>query len=113
MKLQNILFTLACLLVCGGTMCEAKPTSAASDTDKSKGAFYTGTYRNLFNEYLGVTQSQTDERLAQIWKHFFVDEDTKMYFEDSDSTAYIYDTGSHDVRTDGMSYGMMICVQMN
>ena len=113
MKLQNILFTLACLLVCGGTMCEAKPTSAASDTDKSKGAFYTGVYRNLFNEYLGVTQSQTDERLAQIWKHFFVDEETKVHFEDSDSTAYIYDTGSHDVRTEGMSYGMMICVQMN
>ena len=113
MKLQNILLTLACLLVCGRTMCEAKPTSAASTTGKSKGAFYTGVYRNLFNEYLGVTQSQTDERLAQIWKHFFVDEDTKVYFEDSDSTAYIYDTGSHDVRTEGMSYGMMICVQMN
>lgn len=27
--------------------------------------------------------------------------------------AYIEDTGNHDVRTEGMSYGMMACVQMN
>ncbi len=25
--------------------------------------------------------------------------------------AYLEDTGNHDVRTEGMSYGMMICVQ--
>lgn len=25
--------------------------------------------------------------------------------------AYIEDTGNHDVRTEGMSYGMMLCVQ--
>jgi oligosaccharide reducing-end xylanase len=27
--------------------------------------------------------------------------------------AYMEDTGNHDVRTEGMSYGMMVCVQMN
>lgn len=27
--------------------------------------------------------------------------------------AFIYDTGSDDVRTEGMSYGMMICLQLN
>lgn len=27
--------------------------------------------------------------------------------------AYLEDTGNHDVRTEGMSYGMMVCVQLN
>ena len=27
--------------------------------------------------------------------------------------AYIEDTGNHDARTEGMSYGMMMCVQMD
>ena len=27
--------------------------------------------------------------------------------------GYMEDTGNHDVRTEGMSYGMMVCVQMN
>ena len=27
--------------------------------------------------------------------------------------AYVEDTGNHDVRTEGMSYAMMVCVQMN
>ena len=27
--------------------------------------------------------------------------------------AYLEDTGNHDVRTEGMSYGMMVCVQMD
>ena len=30
-----------------------------------------------------------------------------------DDMAYIEDTGNHDGRTEGMSYGMMMCVQMD
>lgn len=117
MKTSTILLTIACLLSC--TMAKSNsqdttpPHPAPTVAEGGDGAYYTGRYRNLFNEFLGVTQEQTDERLAQIWHHFFTDNDTKVYFQDSDSTAYIYDTGSHDVRTEGMSYGMMICVQMD
>ena len=64
-------------------------------------------------ERLGLTQTQTDEKIAQIWHHFFEDEQNKVYFEPDDSTAYILDTGNEDVRTEGMSYGMMICVQLD
>ena len=51
--------------------------------------------------------------MEQIWNHFFVNEKTKVYYESDDNTAYIYDTGNQDVRTEGMSYGMMICVQLD
>lgn len=113
MRLSSILLATVCLLANGSAACKATTNTAAQACNQRQGAFYTGVYRNLFNEYLGISESKTDERLAQIWKHFFVDDETKVYFEDSDSTAYIYDTGSHDVRTEGMSYGMMICVQMD
>lgn len=77
------------------------------------GAYYTDVYLNLFDKYLGISKQRTDEKINQIWNHFFVNEGTKVYFESNDNTAYIYDTGNRDVRTEGMSYGMMICVQLN
>ena len=35
----------------------------------------------------------------------------KVYFEVGDSMGYVSDIKNHDVRTEGMSYGMMIAVQ--
>lgn len=86
---------------------------AASSMPEGKGAFFTGKYHNLMVEHLGLTQALTDEKIARIWHHFFEDERNKVYFEPDDSTAYILDTGNNDVRTEGMSYGMMICVQLD
>lgn len=108
MKIYSVFLAL---IVCLGCGLDAWGKSAG--TGRPSGAFYTGIYPNLFHEHLGVSQDETDEKLARIWNHFFVDDETKVYYEDSDSTAYIYDTGSNDVRTEGMSYGMMICVQMD
>lgn len=118
MNLLVILLTLCCMLPCGTGMCGATGDIRDEAVDygnspQGDGAFYTGKYRNLFNEYLGVSQKETDDRLEYVWNHFFVNDGTKLYFEDSDSTAYIYDTGNRDVRTEGMSYGMMICVQLD
>ena len=36
-----------------------------------------------------------------------------FYHEAGGDMAYLEDTGNHDVRTEGMSYGMMVCVQMD
>lgn len=36
-----------------------------------------------------------------------------FYHEAGDDMAYLEDTGNHDVRTEGMSYGMMVCVQLD
>lgn len=75
------------------------------------GAFETGTYPNLF-AWIGKGEEETEERLEQITKDFFYGEES-FYHEAGDDMAYIEDTGNHDVRTEGMSYGMMICVQRN
>lgn len=35
----------------------------------------------------------------------------KIYWENDEGLGYVMDTGNHDVRTEGMSYAMMIAVQ--
>ncbi|MDD3040321.1 glycosyl hydrolase family 8 [Bacteroides sp.] len=118
----RILFLLIVLVISFNKHCAfASRTLCSGDGEKqmdsmdngSNGAYYTGAYLNLFDKYLGISKQQTNEKINQIWNHFFVNEGTKIYFEGNDNTAYIYDTGNRDVRTEGMSYGMMICVQLN
>ena len=75
------------------------------------GGFTTGKYRNLFAE-LGHTQEEVDARLGKVFSDVFEGPD-KVYFEVGDSMAYISDIKNHDVRTEGMSYGMMIAVQLD
>lgn len=77
---------------------------------------------NLFISLLGKNEEEVNERLQQVWKHFFTpsdlnryeaDDEKSVYYEVSNSTAFILDTGNNDVRSEGMSYGMMISVQLD
>lgn len=67
-------------------------------------------YRNYFLE-IGKTQEEIDSRLEEIKQEFFYGPD-RVYFTAGDDMGYLEDTGNHDARTEGMSYGMMMCVQM-
>ncbi len=77
----------------------------------NKGAFQTNNYRNLFVE-MGYSKKQVDNKLNEVFKEVFYGPH-KVYFEVGDSMAYISDIKNHDVRTEGMSYGMMIAVQFD
>ena len=78
-----------------------------------KGAFYTGVYRNVFEE-CGYSESEIEERLQDIWETmFFGSEEERIYFEAGDDMGYVVDTGNDDVRTEGMSYAMMMSVQLD
>lgn len=80
---------------------------------RTDGAFYTGQYRNMFKEY-GYSEAEIEERLRDTWdKLFYGDEDTRIYYPVGEDMGYILDTGNDDVRTEGMSYGMMMSVQMD
>lgn len=70
-------------------------------------------YRNLFVE-TGKTRKEVSKKLEEIWSVFFYGrEEERLYYPVGRDMGYIEDTGNHDVRTEGMSYGMMICVQMD
>ena len=82
------------------------------------GAFHTGQYRNLFTEQ-GHSQSEVQERLQRTFQQLFHGDPLteRVYFEagtnSNGSLAYVTDWANNDARTEGMSYGMMIAVQMN
>lgn len=70
--------------------------------------------RNLFRELLGKTDEETAAHIDSTWRQLR-EGDTRtqrLFYEAPDDTAYIADTGNDDVRSEGMSYGMMICVQL-
>jgi oligosaccharide reducing-end xylanase len=74
-----------------------------------KGAFETGRYRNLFVE-MGYKPEDVDRKLNEIFHDVFYGKN-KVYFEVGDSMGYVSDIKNRDVRTEGMSYGMMAAVQ--
>jgi oligosaccharide reducing-end xylanase len=62
----------------------------------------------------GISDEMAYERCMEIFNTiFYGDEGERVYTPVGDDLGYIEDTGNHDVRTEGMSYGMMMCVQMD
>ncbi|MDO7907244.1 glycosyl hydrolase family 8 [Paenibacillus sp. JX-17] len=78
-----------------------------------QGAVETGEYRNVLLES-GYTEQQITARLEETWSALFAgDDETRIYFPVNDDKGYILDTGNLDVRSEGMSYEMMMAVQMD
>ena len=75
----------------------------------TQGAFETGHYRNVFAE-MGYPPAEVESKLQEVFLDVFRGPH-KVYFEVGDSMGYVSDLKNHDVRTEGMSYGMMIAVQ--
>ena len=77
------------------------------------GAYKTGKYRNIFKEY-GYPEEEIQKRVEDTFNTiFYGNDDERFYHEAGDDMGYMVDTGNHDVRTEGMSYGMMVCVQLD
>ena len=74
-----------------------------------------GVPRNLFGELLGKTEAETTARIEAVWRQFTEGDAAaqRLYYETPEDTAYIADVGNGDVRSEGMSYGMMIAVQLD
>jgi len=82
-------------------------------TNLEQGAFYTNKYRNLLAE-CGYSQKEILSRIEDTWFQLFEgSEHTRIYAHAGDDMGYMVDTGNIDVRSEGMSYGMMMAVQLN
>lgn len=68
-------------------------------------------YRNVFAE-VGYPLEEIKQKIEQCFYEIFYGPN-RFYHEIGTDMAYIEDTGNLDVRTEGMSYGMMMCVQMD
>ncbi|HVU16640.1 MAG TPA: glycosyl hydrolase family 8 [Candidatus Didemnitutus sp.] len=102
---QSVL-VLAVAAALGGTFsgCTSKPAVVPRSSA-----------RNLFHEQLNRSEAETDARIAVAWQQLFYgrDADQRVYYPVGADEAYIADVASHDVRTEGLSYGMMIAVQLD
>jgi len=68
-------------------------------------------YRNLFKE-VGYSQKEIDKKLAKAYYDVF-EGPNRVYFTVGDTMAYVSDVKNKDARTEGMSYGMMVAVQLD
>jgi oligosaccharide reducing-end xylanase len=71
-----------------------------------------GNYRNLFRE-IGKSDAEIDAKIDAAVKGFlYGDDEIRCYYPVGSDEAYIFDSSNKDVRSEGMSYGMMIAVEL-
>lgn len=117
LNIKNKILGLGFLLLTVVSAMASPLAGQVSESEKAlhapwtKGAFETRQYRNVFAE-MGYTQEEIDKRVQAVFDGIFSPKN-KVYVEPDDSTAYICDIVHNDVRSEGMSYGMMIAVQFD
>ncbi len=123
MILQNIINHIktqtrhipVCLLTCLFPVLPGFIFTAIAQADKDRSvtvsAYASGTYKNQFKA-AGYSRKASSSKLEKAYKDLF-EGPGRIYFEVGDSMAYVSDLKNHDARTEGLSYGMMIAVQLN
>ena len=107
----------------GGTAGQGSGGSAAGGTTvnppidgggASPGCTPPTTYPNLFVTISGHTQADSDQKVSTAWSTLFNPSGSgTIYFNGPGSDeSYVKDIYNGDVRTEGMSYGMTIAVQL-
>jgi oligosaccharide reducing-end xylanase len=83
-----------------------------------KDAYKTHKYRDLFAEQ-GHTPAESRAKVEKAFQQLFHGDgqEERIYFEtganENGTLAYVTDWANNDARTEGMSYGMMIAVELN
>jgi oligosaccharide reducing-end xylanase len=84
---------------------------AVAQEENAKAAYYTGVYPNVFKQ-AGYNQADIDAKVDKVYHDLF-EGPNRIYFEVGNSMAYVSDIKNHDARTEGLSYGMMVAVQLD
>jgi oligosaccharide reducing-end xylanase len=96
----------------------ARPEAGPGAAPAAAGAFATGQYRNLFVE-AGHSRAEVQSRIESAFRQLFHgDSATQTVYYSAGVNAngplaYLTDINNRDVRSEGMSYGMMIAVQLD
>ncbi|MDZ7374196.1 MAG: glycosyl hydrolase family 8 [candidate division KSB1 bacterium] len=96
--------------------CRVRQEPISRNLPKAReGAYFTGHYPNLFVELLGKKPEEVQAKVEVAFQQLFYGDDAseRVYYPVEPGMAYIKDVLHSDVRTEGMSYGMMIAVQLD
>src|SRR5215210_2247756 len=108
------------LSACSRALDVSNPTTAPARPTPTvpRPAFESGVYRNLFAER-GKRAQEIAAKIDAAWQSLFAstDDTRRVYYPAGENEhgplAYVKDIGNGDIRTEGMSYGMMIAVQLD
>ncbi len=109
------MFLLRVVAVNGDTVSSSGSAKSCGD---ALGAFATGNYRNLFVE-AGRSPEEVAAKVNTAFQQLFYGNPSTqaVYYPAGANTngplAYVHDSYFDDVRSEGMSYGMMIAVQLD
>lgn len=112
-----VLAVLLWLYGCGAATTSVA-TTAVPTTAASTASAQSGQYPNLFRS-LGHPTPAVQSKIAMAFMQLFHGDPATqaLYFADGQNRhgakAYILDVNNNDVRSEGMSYGMMIALQLN
>ena len=67
---------------------------------------------NYFSR-IGIIDEEALSRVQECFQNIFFDKEHGFYHDVDPDNGCMEDTGNNDARTEGMSYGMMMCVQMD
>jgi len=118
---QPLMMAASLLLLLAVAGCAVSPRRQGSSTAAPAtpaGAAVTGKYRNLFAEN-GHSRTEIRGKVDSAFQQLFYGNPTNQaiyYSAGSNSNgplAYITDIKHNDVRTEGLSYGMIICAELN
>ncbi len=100
----------------GGGAGGGSGADAAGDSGGTPGECQGPTsYANLFVTVSGHTQAESDEKVSKAWSTLFNPKGSgTIYFDGPGANeSYVKDIWNNDVRSEGMSYGMMAAVQLD
>lgn len=106
----SLLFAFSLLLTTRSTTAQpAKPLVLPPKALSS-----TGEYPNLLAEW-GLSAAEIQARIESTFQQLFYGNDAteRIYYPVEPNIAYIEDINNQDIRSEGMSYGMMIAVQLD
>ncbi len=97
------------------------PEGGATTGGQGTGGVSTGcipaptTYPNLFVTLSGHTQEESDSKVSNAWSSLFNPSSSGTIYYDGPGSdeSYVQDIWNNDVRSEGMSYGMMAAVQLD
>ena len=92
-----------------------KSQETTDNLPEAKGSYYTNEYEDLFISLLGMGDMDVNEKVNDAFTQLFYGDDStqRFYYPAGNEMAFIKDILHNDVRSEGMSYGMMIAVQLN